>query len=105
MTKSIFRGETVKGVVELVRLSGPVILARAGMVLMMLADTLMVGQHDSDQLSYLAISLIIIQPLYVCGLGLIMGTQVMASIAHGGGRLADCGLAWRRGVPYAFCLG
>lgn len=72
---------------------------------MLLVDTIMVGRYDSQELAYMAISLTIIQPLFVFGVGLIMGSQIMTSINYGAGKLLECGLVWKRGALYAFVIG
>lgn len=90
---------------ELAKLAWPVILSRSGVMMMALVDTIMVGQYASRELAYLSMGLAPFGPMLVAGVGICMGTQVLTAMAYGGGRLQDVGTIWRRGAPFAFCVG
>ena len=90
---------------ELLRLAGPVVVARAGFMTMALVDTLMVGRYGTTDLGYQGLGLAPSGFLIVTGFGLIMGTLVLSSKAYGAGEYAETGAVWRRSVPYAFCIG
>ncbi len=90
---------------ELLRLAPPIILARSGILLMVLVDTIMVGRHDTLELGYLAIGMSLLQPIVVTAIGLILGTLIMTANRYGAGDYAACGPIWRRSAGYAFCLG
>ena len=90
---------------ELLRVAPPIALARSGILLMVLTDTIMVGRHDTLELGYLAIGMSLLQPLVVTSIGLILGTLVMTANRYGAGDYSACGPVWRRSVGYAFCLG
>jgi MATE family multidrug resistance protein len=90
---------------ELVRLAGPVIVARLGIVAMMLVDTVIVGRFSAQELAYQGIGLAVLGTLLVTGVGLMMGTMVMTASAYGAGRFRECGAVWRRSLPYALVLG
>ena len=90
---------------ELVRLAGPVVVARAGFMTMALVDTLMVGRYSTQDLGYQGLGLAPSGFLIVTGFGLIMGTLVLSSKAYGAGDYQETGAVWRRSVPYAFCIG
>ena len=90
---------------ELIRLAWPAILARSGVMLMALVDTIMVGRYASIELAYLSIGLAPFGPMLVFGVGIVMGTQVMTAMTFGEGRLGDVGAVWRRGAPFGFAVG
>jgi MATE family multidrug resistance protein len=90
---------------DLLRLAAPVVVARSGVMVMALVDTVMVGRFSSEELAYLGIGLAPTTTLLLAILGLVMGTLVLTASAYGGGRHAECGRVWRRSLPYAFILG
>lgn len=90
---------------DLVRLAAPVVVARSGLMLLMMADTVMVGRFSAQQLGYLGIAMAPIMPLIITSIGMLMGTLVLTASAHGAGRDAECGAVWRRAVPMALVLG
>ena len=90
---------------ELVRLAVPTAVARAGLLIMVLVDTVMVGRYATEALAYLAIGTAVIVPLLVTGVGLLIGTIATAANAFGRGEPAQSGAAWMRSLPYAAGLG
>lgn len=90
---------------ETLRLAGPAIVARAGMLLMSIADTVMVGLYATAELAYLGIAWSLSTMLLVANIGLLMGTLVKTSHAFGRGDYVECGRVWRRGMPLAFGAG
>lgn len=90
---------------EVLRLSWPVIVSRAGIMTMALVDTIMVGRYSTTELTYLSIGLIPFMPVFLILLGLVMGTVVMTSTAFGTENYRECGAVWRRSMPYAFVVG
>ena len=90
---------------DLTRLAGPVIVARASIMLMGLVDTVMVGRYATHELGYMAMGNILWGTLLVtCG-GLLIGTLVFTANAYGAGNDKECGQVWRRSLPYAVLLG
>lgn len=89
----------------MLRLAGPIVVSRSGFLVLVMADTIMTGRYDSDQLAYLVIALGLIMPLMITSLGLIMGTLVLSANEYGAGRLKACGVVWRRSLMYAAMLG
>lgn len=87
------------------RLAWPVIVARAGVMAMALADIVMVGHYATRELAYLGIGIAPFMPVFLVLLGLLLGTAVVTSAALGAGRPAECGAAWRRSLPYSVVLG
>ena len=92
-------------VAETMTLAWPVIVARSGILVMALVDTVMVGRLSTDELAYLGIGQAPFMPVMLTGLGLLIGTVAATAMALGAGRAEDCGAAWRRAVPYALWLG
>lgn len=92
-------------VADLLRLAAPVVVARAGIMVMAFVDTAMVGRYSADELAYLGIGLAPISTVLLTGIGLLMGTLVLTASAYGGGRPAECGAVWRRSLGYALALG
>ena len=92
-------------VTEMLRLAPAIVLARSGIVIMILVDTIIVGRHSAVELGYFAIGNSIVQPIIVTSLGLILGTLVLTANHFGAGNWAECGKVWRRSVAYAAGLG
>ena len=92
-------------VTEMLRLAPGIVLARSGIVIMILVDTIIVGRHSAVELGYFAIGNSIVQPIIVTSLGLILGTLVLTANHFGAGDWAECGAVWRRSVIYAAGLG
>lgn len=90
---------------ELIRLSGPIVVSRSGFLLLAMADTVMTGQYDTEELAYLAIGMGVLIPLLITAIGMIMGTLVLTANAFGAERYHDCGPVWRRSLTYALILG
>jgi multidrug resistance protein, MATE family len=90
---------------EMMRLAPVIVLARSGVILIVLVDTVMVGHFAAVELGYLAMGLSLVQPLVVASLGLIMGTMVLTAHHFGAGEFRQCGWVWRRSMVYAAGLG
>lgn len=90
---------------ETLRLAGPAIVARAGMLVMSIADTVMVGRYAVADLAYLGIAWSMSTMLLVANIGLLMGTLVKTSHAFGSGNFTECGRIWRRALPLAAVSG
>ena len=86
-------------------LAMPVMLARAGLVLMLAVDTMLVGHAGGHQLAYFAISIAPQLIMVTIGTGLLLGTVVMTAQADGAGRLDECGRIWRLALLIAVALG
>ena len=90
---------------RLLRLAGPVALARLGIMGMGVADVMVVGQFRPQELPYQALGLAPIGVLLVTGIGLLTGVQVLAAHALGAGTPRVAGGAWRRGHVIAALAG
>ncbi|MGK2741998.1 MATE family efflux transporter [Tepidicaulis sp. LMO-SS28] len=88
-----------------VSLAFPVVLARAGMVGIFTADTIMVGHYGSAELAYLALGIAIQSIFLLMSIGLLQGTMILASQAYGASDWREAGAAWRAGLYHAVALG
>ena len=90
---------------ELARLAVPVVLSRAGMMGLQLVDAMIVGRMSSRELAFQSIGFAPVITLVVASTAFMMGTLVVVAEAHGAGRDASCGAAWRRSLPWVAVLG
>ncbi len=89
----------------LLRLAGPVILARLGIMVMGLTDAIVVGRHSAEQLAFHALGWAPSAAIVTTGVGLLAGVQIMTARRLGEGRRAETGAILRRGIVYAFWVG
>jgi MATE family multidrug resistance protein len=87
------------------RLAGPIIVSRMGILVMITADTVMVGWYSGQELAYQGIGVAMIVPVLLSFMGMIMGTMVLTSNNFGAENYTECGRVWRFALPYAFVLG
>ncbi len=90
---------------ELLRLAGPVVASRLGMMTMGLTDAVVVGRYSAVQLGYHAMGWALTSVTVVTAIGLLSGVQVMASRAIGEERPKEAGAALRRGLVYGAWIG
>lgn len=90
---------------ELFRLAVPVVIARIGMLIMSVVDTIVVGNYDSAGLAYLNVAHAPFISLLVTGVGLLTGIMIMTSHALGRKNYRAAGHVWRACLPYAALLG
>ncbi len=90
-----------------IQLALPVMLSRAGLVLMLMVDTAIVGHLASAdlQLAALGAALIPQAVLQTAAVGLLIGVIVRAAQLDGAGKPQACGQVWRLGVMLALLLG
>lgn len=86
-------------------LAVPVMFARAGLIVMIAIDTVMVGHAGGQELAFYGISLAPQMALLVTGIGLLVGTVVLAAQADGAGRPELAGRIWRLAMLNAVVLG
>lgn len=89
----------------LLRLAGPVVLSRLGIMTMGVVDTVVVGRYSAEQLGYHAIGWAPSGVVLTTALGLLYGIQVMTARAIGEGRPEATGAILRRGTAYALWIG
>ena len=95
------RGHTA----ELLRLAAPVIISRAGLMVMMAVDTAIVGRFSAQELAFFGLAHLPANMMVGVGVGLLLGTVAMTAHALGAGQPEECGRVWRRSVPYALLMG
>lgn len=100
-----FRARLLTHVLDLVRLAAPVVLSRAGMLLMVLVDIVMVGRYGTEDLAYFSLAWALVMFVTITMVGVLLGGLVVPSQAFGAGDWAACGRSWRRAVPYALGVG
>src|SRR4051812_15675050 len=98
-------GVIVSDLIELLRLAGPVVLSRLGIMVMGLTDAIVVGHFSATQLGFHAMAWAPTSVFVTMTVGLLVGVQVMASRATGAGRPHETGAVLRRGLVYALWLG
>jgi MATE family multidrug resistance protein len=90
---------------ELLRLAGPVVISRVGVMTMGLTDAVVVGRYSAIELGYQSLGWALVSVVVVTAMGLLGGVQVMASRAVGESRPKEAGAVLRRGLIYAFWIG
>jgi len=90
---------------QLLKLAGPVVLARLGIMTMGLSDAIVVGRFSAAQLGYHALGWAPTNVVITMVVGLLSGVQVMTARAVGEGRRQEAGAVLRRGIVYAFWIG
>jgi MATE family multidrug resistance protein len=88
-----------------VALAVPVMLARAGLIIMLSVNTAMIGQSAATELAFYSVSMIPHTTLLVTGVGLLIGTVVLTAQAVGAGRPNLTGRIWRLALIVAGGLG
>jgi MATE family multidrug resistance protein len=89
----------------LLRLAGPVVVSRLGIMTMGLTDALVVGRYSATQLSYHALGWAPTAVVVTVCVGLLSGVQVMTSRTVGEGRRHLAGAVLRRGLVYGLAIG
>ena len=92
-------------VADLLRLAGPVALARLGIIGMAIADVIVVGQLAPDELPHQALGWAPTAVFLVAAIGLLQGVQVLAARVLGEKRPDAAGIVLRRGLVLAVCAG
>ncbi|UZE37300.1 MATE family efflux transporter [Pseudomonas sp. B21-059] len=90
---------------QLSKLSGPIVVSRIGFLLLSLVDTIMVGRYATESLAAISITHAIADTYMLIAAGLLFGILVMGSIAIGQQDPRAAGLAAQRGVVQALGLG
>ncbi|MEC9347784.1 MAG: MATE family efflux transporter [Pseudomonadota bacterium] len=92
-------------VAQTLRLAGPVVVARSGVLVMMAVDTAMTGHAGQQELAWFGLGLSPTIALTLLGLGFLLGVSVLSSQAMGAGEPRAAGHAWRTGMVYAVGIG
>jgi MATE family multidrug resistance protein len=90
---------------QLLKLSGPVVIARLGIMTMGLSDAVVVGRYSATQLGYHALAWAPTAVVVTMAIGLLTGVQVMTARVIGQGRRDLTGAVLRRGIVYGLWIG
>lgn len=90
---------------DLFRLAWPVMLSRAGIFTLSLADIVMVGRFETGALAGLGLALAVFVPVMVTGVGAMIGIVALSSQSMGAGRPEEAAAMWRRGIAWAIAIG
>jgi len=90
---------------QLLKLSGPVVLSRLGIMAMGLTDAIVVGRYSAQELGYHALGWAPTSVVLTMVVGLLTGVQVMTARAIGEGRRERAGAVLRRGLSYSLWIG
>lgn len=105
MTVVAVPGGLRAAVAGIVRLALPVSLSRAGILLLIVVDTAMVGGFSSLELAHYGLANAIQTVLMLVGVGMLIGTAVLCAQALGAGEPAGCGEVWRQAMRHSLVLG
>lgn len=89
----------------LLRLAGPVVLARAGNTILNVTNLVIIGHAGPAELARQSVAFSVINWLQMMGFGLLTGTLVTVAVSFGREDSLECGRAWRRSLQYAVGLG
>jgi MATE family multidrug resistance protein len=92
-------------VAALLRIAGPVALARLGIIGMALVDVVVVGQLAPDELPHQALGWAPTAVFLVAAIGLLQGVQVLAARSLGEKNPEGAGVALRRGLVLGLIAG
>ena len=87
------------------RLAAPVILARAGLLVMIAVDSAMLGHYGTESLAHYAAANAAQVVMVLIGVGLLQGTVILVAQAHGAHDSAACGAYWRVSFAHGAVLG
>ena len=87
------------------KLAGPVIVARCGILVMVSTDTIMTGHAGGQELAFLAIAYSIQVAMLVLGVGLMGGAAILVSQADGAGKQKSCGNILSIAIANGMALG
>jgi MATE family multidrug resistance protein len=89
----------------LFRLAWPVMLSRAGILTLTLADMVMVGRYGTVPLSHLSMGYAVFVPIMVTGIGSLVGIMALTARHVGAGDRAEVAATFHRGLAWAFAVG
>lgn len=92
-------------IADLLRLSGPIAVSRAAMMLMGLTDLIVLGQNAPGELNYVLNSWLPIGVSLGLTIGLLMGVSVLTAELAGVGKAHETGRIFRRGMWFSLWFG
>lgn len=91
-------------ILDLLRLSGPIAVTRASMMLMGLTDAIVLGRMAPEELPFVLNSWLPMGIALGFGMGILLGVQVLTSELLGQGKEQTSGRIFRRGLWVAIAL-
>jgi MATE family multidrug resistance protein len=88
----------------LFRLAWPVMLSRAGVLVLAMADVVMVGRYDTLALAQLSLGVAVFIPVLVAGIGCLVGIVSVTARGHGAGA-TDLAQVALRGLWWSVLVG
>ncbi|GMG80898.1 MATE family efflux transporter [Paralimibaculum aggregatum] len=85
---------------DLMRLAWPVMLSRAGILVMAFADIAMLGRYAPGAVGIANLGLAVFIPMLVMAIGLCTGLVAVVARAHGAGDMREAGHAWCRAMVW-----
>lgn len=92
-------------ILDLIRLSLPIAVTRAAMMLMGITDAIVLGRMAPGELPFILNSWLPIGISLGFGIGIMLGVQVLTSELMGVGKAAESGRIFRRGLWFSIALG
>lgn len=92
-------------IIDLLRLSGPIAVSRASIMMMALTDAIMLGQYAHGELAFVLNSWLPMGVALGFGMGILLGVQVLTSELMGVGEEAQSGRIFRRALWWSILLG
>jgi len=83
----------------------PVMISRAGILVMVMVDTAMSGRSGAGEIAFYGVGAAPLIPLIVLGVGMIISVQIITAQAVGAGATEECGSVWLAGMGYAAVMG
>lgn len=80
-------------------------LARSGLPLFVIVDTLMVGRIGANELAYLSLGITPTLTLMLVGVGILQGGMIMSAQAFGAGEKRLCGQILRTNLAHGLVIG
>lgn len=88
-----------------VRLAGPVIVARLGLLGLTAVDVLVLGRVSEHELARYTLGTTPFDGLVAMLVGLLLGASVLVAKANGAGDQTEVGPIWQRGLLYGLVIG
>ena len=97
----VLRGHAIATLV----LAAPVIVSRAGFVILQIVDTAMTGRAGTQELAFIGLAGGVQMVLMLLALGMLRGIPVLVAQARGAGDIYRVGEIWRSGLLHGVVLG
>ncbi|MGB0922300.1 MAG: MATE family efflux transporter [Alphaproteobacteria bacterium] len=90
---------------ETAKLAAPIVVARAGLVVLITVNTMMIGRYAAEELAVYGLGITSQNILMLAGIGMSQGVMILVSQTMGAGDKGAVGGIWRAGVVQAILLG